>query len=240
VLFAQGYVARNGLGEKADEVAAAALLVKAVAAGSGAAADVLGRDALTAGKADEARDWFRKGVYRGSVDALDDMARMVEAGEGGPQDKAEAYWLYVNAARHGNVHAQAWVAALPATAEPLKRVVVKKGKVVTAMAVAYPDAKGAQKPMAVDVDTISRELQDYYPRAAYANRISGYAAIDCYVNAVNQVDACWLRREDPPGYEFGRVLQDMYEGQVTVAEKDAAGLPTANRVFLMAIKWNLR
>ena len=237
-LFAKGYTTRDGKGGPAD-AAAAALFVRAVNGGSGAAADQLGRDALAAGKPEAARDWFRKGVFRGSVDALDDMARLVEAGQGGPQDKAEAYWLYVNAARHGNAHAQTWVAALPATAEPLKRIVLKKGKIVMPMSVLRTDGKGAQKAVSVDPNGIFRDLQGYYPRSAFEHHISGYSAIDCYVNSANRVDACWLRREDPPGYEFGHVLENIYEGVVTVAEKDAAGLPTANRVFLMAIKWRV-
>ena len=235
-LFGQGYAAHEGIGEKVDLVAATDLLTKAVIAGSGPAADILGRDALAAGKLDDARNWFRKGVYRESVDALDDMARMAESGQGGPQDPAEAYWLYVNAARHGNAGAMAWVSAHP-DLQPLKRITLENGRAVMAITEVYTDRKGVQRTASLDGNAIVVDLIGYWPMKAAHDHVGGVADIDCYVNAAHQIDACWLRYEDPPGYDFGHILEQFYEGQLTVADKDAVGEPTAQRVFVFGIEW---
>lgn len=235
-LFGKGYAAHEGIGEKADLVAATDMFTKAVAAGSGPAADILGRDALAAGKPDEARNWFRKGVYRESVDALGDLARMAEAGQGGGQDLAEAYWLYVNAARHGDAGAAAWVAAHPDLA-PLKRIVLEDGRSVMAITEVYTDRKGVQRTASLDGKAIEVDLIGYWPMRAAHDHAGGVAFIDCYVNAAHQIDVCWLRREDPPGYDFGHILEQFYEGQLTVADTDAVGEPTAQRVFVFGIEW---
>ena len=234
-LFARGYAAHEGVGETVDTAAASALFIKAVAAGSGPAADMLGRDALAAGHVDEARGWFRKGVYRESVDALDDMARMAENGQGGAIDVAEAGWLYRNAARHGSAHAREWMETHADQRVP--HLSLEQGRAVAGITETYTDAKGQSQTRPVDMLAVEQALQGYYPKRAMGAHIGGYAEIDCYVNAVDKIDACWLQREDPPGYEFGRVLEQLYEGNLTLAGKDAAGLPTAQHDFAFAIKW---
>ena len=236
VLFARGYAALEGLSGPVDKAAGMTFLTKAVDGGIGAAADILGRDAQAAGKAEEARAWFRRGAYRGSVDALDDMAKMAEVGEGGPQDIAEAYWLYVNAARHANAHAQSWVAAHPDMA-PLRRIVLENGKTFTAITETYTDRKGKPQTAALDTNAILNDLVGYWPPRAARDHVGGVAIIDCYVNAEHRVDVCWLRMENPPGYEFGRIVEGFYEGQLTVADTDAVGEPTAQRVFVSGIEW---
>lgn len=235
-LFARGYAAHEGVGGKVDMATAADLLTKAVAAGSGPAADILGRDALAAGKPDEARNWFRKGAYRESVDALDDMARMAESGQGGPQDTVEAQWLYVKAAWRGNAHAGDWVAQ-HRNLSPVPSLTLEKGKADTAITETFTDAKGKSTGSPVDISAVKVDFMNYYPKRARAAHIGGYAGIDCYVNAGHKVDACWLRREDPPGYEFGRTIEQLYEGDLTVADKDAAGAPTAQHTFAVGMKW---
>ncbi len=236
-LFARGYAAHEGVGETVDTAAATALLTKAVAAGSGPAADLLGRDALAAGKAEEARNWFRKGVYRESVDALDDMARLAESGQGGPLDATEAQWLYVKAARCGNAHARDWVRVHWAL-KPVSSLILEKGKTDTAITATFTDAQGKSVQRPVSVAAVRVDFLGYYPHRAVAAHVAGYAAIDCYVDAAHKVDACWLRREDPPGYDFGRTIEQLYEGDLTVADTDAAGTPTAQHAFAMAIKWD--
>ena len=237
-LFAHGYAAHEGIGMTADPAAARALFVKSVTNGGGPAADWLGRDALAAGKPEEARDWFRKGAFRGSADALDDMARMVESGQGGPQDAAEAYWLYTNAARAGNAHAAEWSAAHP-DARPLDRLILEQGKTATVVTETFTDAKGQPQTRSVSVDAIRQGLQGYYPKPAALAHVSGHSALDCYVDAGHAIDACWLRREDPPGYEFGWALESLYEGHLTLAPTDVVGQSTAQRVFRVAIRWDI-
>ena len=235
-LFARGYAAHEGVGEKVDLAAATALFTRAVDAGNGPAADMLGRDALAAGRLDEARNWFRKGVYRESVDALDDMAQMAESGQGGPQDTAEARWLYIAAAQAGNAHARTWVARHPDVAPP-PRLVLEKDKAIAGITETFTDAKGKPFTRPVDIEAVTMDFMGYYPPRAHAAHTGGYAAIECYVDAADKVDACWLRHEDPPGYGFARTIEQLYEGDITVAGTDAAGQPTAQHAFLMGIKW---
>jgi hypothetical protein len=167
------------------------------------------------------------------------MARMAEQGQGGPEDKAEAYWLYANAARHGNAHAADWMTAHP-DARPLPRLVIEEGRKAMAITETFADDKGRPQTRSVDVEAIRQGLQGYYPPRAAAARASGYSAIDCYVDAAHDIDACWLRREDPPGYDFGRAIEALYEGHLAVAPVDVAGQPTANAVFIFALKWEVR
>lgn len=239
-LWAGGYDYQNGISGPKDDAHATSLYLDAVMAGSGPAADALGREALDLGKSDIARQWFRHGVYQGSADAMDDLAQMVEAGQGGPQDKAEAGWLYVNAARLGNAHARGWLASLPATIEPLPLLVLQRKGKATAITETYKDKAGTTHTLSLDTLQLGRSLEGYYPPvAALLDHVDGSATLGCYVGADHRVDACLIRREFPPGYNFGRVLEKIYDGQLTLPDQDIAGQSTAHSVFALTLVWQL-
>ena len=239
-LWAIGYDYQYGLSGPKDEDTAMNLYAQAVQAGSGEAADALGQKALDTGKLEIARRWFRQGVYRGSTDAMDDLARLADAGQGGPQDKAEAYWLYVNAARRGNANARGWLAALPAPIEPLPRMALVKGGKATEITQTYKDKSGADKTLALNSVGLAQRLQDYYPSRAYEDHVEGWATTHCYIGADHKVDVCLIERESPMGYDFGRVLEGLYDGQLTVPDQDVAGQSTAHTVFVLTLYWLLQ
>lgn len=238
-LWAIGHDYQYGISGPKDEAAAMDYYVQAMQAGSGEAAEALGRKALDLGKIDAARMWFRQGVYRGSADAMDDLARMAETGQGGPKDADEAYWLYVNAARRGNAHAREWIKALPAPHEPLIRMAVIKGGKATAVTDTYKDKSGATKTDTLDAPALGQRLQGYFPTRAYDDRVEGSATVHCYIGADHHIDVCLISNEFPLGYDFGRVLGSLYDGQLTVPDQDVAGQPTAHTVFALTLQWLL-
>ena len=239
-LWAGGYDYQNGISGPKDDTRATNLYLEAVKAGSGEAADALGREALDLGKPDIARQWFRHGVFEGSADAMDDLAKMVEAGQGGPQDKTEAGWLYVNAARLGNGPAHEWLTALASPIEPLPLLVLERHGRVTAITETYKDKAGTLHTLSLDKLQLGRSLENYYPpAAAMQDHVDGSATMGCYVGADHRVDVCLIRHEFPPGYGFGRVLEQIYDGQLTLSDRDVAGQPTDHSVFALTLAWEL-
>ena len=235
-LFGAGYDYENGVSGPKDQGHAIAAYMLAAKAGSGDAMDAIGRLALGQGHPDVARSWFRRGVFFGSADAMDHLAVMTEAGQGGSVDKALAYWLYVNAARRGNVHAGAWVAAQNPTPEPLPVADLREGAKEMAITRSY-GTPGHMHSEPLNPAALGSMLQGHYPSEALDSHVDGRATIHCYVNAAHEVDACIIEREFPIGYDFGQILGELYEGQLTVADTDAAGRPTANTVFALTLAW---
>ena len=234
-LFSGGVDYERGITGPKDMDMAIAAYSAAAKAGSGEAADALGRIVLAQGKLEEARNWFRQGVYLGSADAMDHMAAMAEAGQGGAADKAEAYWLYVNAARRGNAHAKAWVAALPPSTAPLSRATLFKAGKQMGLSRAY-----GQHTESLDVTALARSFKGIRPTEAMVQRVDVTATIHCYVNADHKVDVCMVEREFPLGYGLGQMLVQVYNGHITAADLDAAGRPTANTVLAVTLDWGAR
>ncbi len=237
-LFSAGVDFERGLTGPKDMAMAVTTYIDAAEAGSAEAMDAIGRLALAEGKLDVARGWFRQGVYYGSADAMDHLAAMAEAGQGGAVDKAEAYWLYTNAARRGSVHAQAWIDALPASTAPLPRIALKAKTGEMTLTRTYTLA-GHAKTESLNPTALAADLGNYYPSAAINDRVEGSATVHCYVNGDHKIDACLIARELPAGYDFGKLLQQLYDGQITVSDTDAVGRPTAHSVFLLTLAWNL-
>ncbi len=238
VQFSAGYDYENGVSGPRDQGLAIAGYIEAARAGNADGMDAVGRIALAQGKPDVARGWFRQGVFSGSADAMDHLAVMAEAGRGGSMDKAEAYWLYVNAARRGNDHAKAWVAALPASATPLPRSSLRAGQKEMTVTRTY-GAPDQVRTESLNATALGKLLQNYYPTVAGASRMSGMATIHCYINASHQIDVCIIEREFPAGYDFGAALHALYDGQLSVSETDAVGRPTANSVFALSLSWQI-
>ncbi len=236
-LFSGGVDYERGITGPKDMDMAVAAYSAAAKAGSGEAADALGRMTLAQGKPEEARNWFRQGVYLGSADAMDHMAAMAEAGQGGAADKAESYWLYVNAARRNNTHAKAWVAALPPSAAPLPRATLFRNGKQMGLSRTYGQPQHTES---MDVTALARSFKGIRPTEAMVQRIDVTATVHCYVNADHKVDVCLVEQEFPLGYGLGQMLVQIYNGHITAADVDAAGRPTANTVFAVTLDWGAR
>lgn len=234
--FSIAYDYDHGVSGPADKDMAMSIYAEAGKTGSGDAMAAIGQAALTAGKPDAARAWFRRGVVLGSGDAMDGLAALFESGTGGSADASEAYWLYANAARRGNAHAMAWLAARP-SAQPVQRIVILGGQDSRITQTVADKAGTHVEPL--DVVKLGRQLADYYPTAAVMNQIEGSATVHCYVNTGHEVDVCLLEDEAPQGYGFGNILLAIFNGKLDVAETDDHGLPTANGVFVFNFAWKL-
>jgi len=237
-LFSAGLDYEQGITGPKDPAMAVGAYVAAARVGSGEAADALGHIALAQGKPDVARGWYRQGVYLGSADAMDHLAGMMEAGQGAAADKAEAYWLYVNAARRGNVHAQAWVDALPPSTKPLARTALRGKNKEISITRTYGQP-GHTKTESLNPSGLAAALTGAFPAMAGDREVNGQATIHCYIDADHQIDACLIEDEFPLGYGFGRVLGQVYDGHYTVSEQDAEGRPTANTVFVLRLRWQI-
>lgn len=236
-LFAGGYDFEHGITGPKDEQMAVTLYVEAAKLGSAEAMDAMGVRALSLSKLEDARKWFRKGAASGSTFAMDHLAVMTEAGQGGPADIKEAGWLYVNAARRGNTHAMAWMTAqsAPPTPLPRSRLMDKDQSLITHT---YVDKAGSHTE-AFNGKTLSQALSGAFPSEAEGDGRLGTGLIHCYVNASHAFDVCIIQQESPPGYGYGRILSTLFGGKLTVTEKDTDGQPTAGTVFTGRFNWLL-
>ena len=240
-LFAGGFDYDNGVSGPRDDGKALTLYSKAGHVGSGEAMDAIGRKALALNRPDLARKWFRQGVFLGAADAMDHLAVMAEGGQGGPVDKAEAYWLYVNAARRGNVHAKAWVDALPAKTEPLDRssIISRADGVEEGAITVTTQEKDGPHSQAYTLSRMISLFTGFYPAAARDDAVGGDVLVHCYVNADHVVDVCIVEYEYPIGYSFGGFAQTFFDEHLSVAAVDTGGKPTANTVFILGFNWKL-
>lgn len=230
-LFGGGYDFEHGISGPVDMDMAATIYYEAGKLGSGESMDALGRHALRLNLPEAARKWFRHAVFLGSVDAMDHLAVMAETGQGGPADPHEAYWLYVNAARRGNAHAAAWVAAAPPSQKPLERVSpLANGRSLISEVIT--DKKGT-RTVPFNLWFSSETLANYYP----APGVNGTATIHCYINAAHEVDVCLRQREYPLGFGFGWLISALFDGKLVAADQDGDRRPTANTVFCVTLQW---
>ncbi|MBW8880963.1 MAG: sel1 repeat family protein [Asticcacaulis sp.] len=235
--FAGAYDFDHALTGPADSDVALTNYIEAAKGGVPEAFDAIG--SLMLKRPDKiaiARQWFRKAAMLGSADGMDHLAGMMTAGQGGPADDKEAAWLYVNAARRGNVHAQQWLAAQPQPPAPLPRVVLLMGKNTMITETVNDDKGGYTHPFDPTKVTANGDL---FPMLALNNAISGSATIQCYIAADHHFDLCMIQHEYPIGYNFGPVLLAIYNRSLTAATEDNAGRSTANSVFLATFNWKL-
>ncbi|MGN6423856.1 MAG: tetratricopeptide repeat protein [Asticcacaulis sp.] len=237
-IFASAYDYEHGItGPKSVDVAPG-MYLDAVKVGSGEAADALGRIVRGMSKADAARAWFRQGVYLNSPDAIEHYAEMLEMGEGGAADPAEAAWLYAAAAKRGNAAAQTWLGGHPQVSAP-DRVTMVEGRKEMSVTRHYGVADKAHSE-SMTPSALAQQLTGSYPRRALRDRVEGEATIQCYINARHEVDACVIANEYPPGYDFGLVLGQIFAARLTVGDEDAKGAPTANKTMALRLKWRFR
>ncbi len=236
-LFSAAYDFDNGISGPKDENVAAGLYLKAAKQGSGEAMDAVGRKVLAAGSVKRARDWFVQGTYAGAADAMDDLARLYEKGGDVEADMDEARWLYINAARRGNVHAQTWLKAAPPAA-PLPRINLFDANThnFTGFKVSTDKAgKETRKPY--DMASV---LRTAYPARAMNFQKAGRAVVQCYVNSRHRMDVCVISKENPLDYTFGWALSAVYEDNILVPDTDSKGWPTAHSVFMLGMNWQLK
>lgn len=234
-IFSAGFDYETGASGPKDMDRARAAYIEAGKHGSGDAMDALGRLSLADGKPEAARHLFREGTYLGSADAMDHLASMVEKGEGGPMDAAEAYWLYVQAGLHGNAHAAAWVAALPVDTQPLNRAIMIKNKAYTRITRTWID-NGPRNTQTFTLVSFLQTLAQL-PWLANSDNITGTVTMYCYVGADSVVDACVVSSETPPGYHFAAMVEWLFDSHLVLDAQDVAGQPTAHSVFAFTVNY---
>lgn len=225
-LFSAGYDYEHGVSGPVDKNTAMSFYAQAGDKGSGDAMAAIGREALASGKPELARAWFHRGVERGSAGAMDGLAALYETGIGGDTDAAEAYWLYANAARRGNIHAASWMAGLPSTTQPLNVVLVMGRNILVTRTIVD---KSGTRTEPLDPSIIGNSSDE---------PVNGEAQIHCFINRDHEVDVCIVEREYPLGYDFGMHLEAFFNGKLSVAETDSDGQPTADTVFKLNYRWS--
>jgi len=233
-LFWAAYDFENGVSGPKDEAQAMDLYAVSASSGSGDAAATLGRKALSEGKPDSARAWFRRGAYLGSADAMDLLAQLLESGQGGPADAIEASWLYCNAATLGNADAAAKTKARPDVPQMAYRTKDRSLELVRT----YTTEKGPRIEK-LTVQSLTELLAKVYPGARDEHMSEASVHVECYVGADRKIDACVLQHEFPVGFGFGDQIKRAFDGRLQFPDKDLKGEPTAGHVFSMTFRWQI-
>ncbi|CAL4869312.1 hypothetical protein MMA231_03604 (plasmid) [Asticcacaulis sp. MM231] len=238
-LFAVAYDYQNGLSGPKDEDMAMTVYVQAFQAGSGDAANALGMKALSLGKLEAARKWFKLGAYLGSASAIDHLAVMVEAGQGGAKDDQEAQWLYISAAERGSAHAIERMKAWPEAKDPPSICAFSKTAHPTEITHTWSDTKGTHSE-AINLRMFHKLLSENFPADARGGLVEGTTRVNCYIGSDHVLDVCVVRHEFPIGYGIGASVQAFFSGQVTIAKVDAAGVDTANKILDLSVNFKIR
>ena len=235
-LYWAGYDYQFGISGPKDEGEAMSLFVQASTAGSGDAAVSLGLKAIELNKLDAARQWFRRGVYFGSADAMEHLAAMTEAGQGGAVDVAEAAWLYQQAAARGNADAAERLKTLYAGPDLPTINPFGANKTAPIMTHTYTGKNGPVQEQ-LNFSTLMGFLTNSFPPAALGSQVEGRATIECYVAGDHSIDACIISHESPIGYGYGPTLETLFNGHMSLVDKDSDGKPPANCLFKMTVNW---
>ena len=234
MIFAGAYDFDKGLTGPADQKQALIYYLTAADGGSADAMDQLGLIMeAQADKAKDAREWYRRATREGSVDAMFNLARMVEKGSGGPADHDEAQWLYANAAQKGHAGAVAWLKNLPTAPVPLRRLSVTnpKDQMIT------ETVNGKAKPFKLLDGAAGR--QTLFPRDTVYGKIDGSVVIECYVRDDHRIDVCITEAEFPVGFNYAAVMQTVFAGDMVIAPQTPRGEATAHSVFDYSLTWRI-
>jgi TPR repeat protein len=224
--FWGGYDYQFGVTGPADMEAAKASYQEAFLGGSGEAADAIGQMAFEGGHLEAARSWYRKGASLGSADAMAHLAGMVALGQGGVKDGVEANWLYGISAQRGNISAAAWREAHPGPDVPT----ISLGSGDSQITLTHTYGQGAdQKTEPLTIGRISTLMHTrlYGMIANGADHYYYYAFFDCYAGVSREIDLCIATRDYPLNLGTGRILHAIWDGRITLPERDAAGNATA-------------
>ncbi|MDC7683192.1 tetratricopeptide repeat protein [Asticcacaulis sp. BYS171W] len=226
LIFSVGYDYEYGLSGPKDETAALNEYAAAAQAGSGEAMNRIGLKILAqTDKASQARQWFRNAVRAGSVDAMVNLAKMTEAGQGGFKDPKEAVWLYTNAARLGHKGATDWLTQTQPV-DPLHRnqLLAADGWLITQT---FTDKNGKREQK-----FNFNIYESHFVKMAEKNDSEKTATLHCYITAEHVVDVCLTITERPIGHGLAPLLQQILTRPTTVASQDANDDPTAHSVFI--------
>lgn len=230
-MFANAYDYELGLSGPKDEAAALGFHFEAAKVGNGESMNRLGvmlRD--VPGKAEVVRAWFRQGAMQGSASAMYHLAQMAEAGQGGPEDKAMAGWLYTNAARRGHVAAKTWLDAQP-TPPILPRSQLTDAKRTLLTETITKGETRKTRPFSFS------KASNMYPTAAVMTDTEGSATIHCYISATHRIDICLPVSEFPVGFNFSGIQQAVLRGELSAAAVDVCDRPTAQTVYPVTFRW---
>jgi len=236
-LFWVAYDYQYGVSGPADMSTALLAYKRAAGAGSGDAAATLG-DLSHAGHDDTtARQWYRQGVYLGSLHALEQLAVMTEAGSGGPADPIEAKWLYQKAAERGSVLASdalEHISTIDAPPLNLWDNIRKTSIIVTHV---YTDQTGTHTEV-LDKTKIINTLVSYFPSGLTDFDAHAKAFINCFVAKDHILDVCIVVQETPPDSHLGLLVETLFNGQSTVSSLDSAGKPTEDTLLKFGVDWS--
>jgi hypothetical protein len=235
-LFSSAYDYEMGLSAPKNEATALSLYVQAFQKGSIEATYALGRIMLASGKLESAIAFLRGAVFNGSVDAMDQLARLLETGQGIEADADEAWWLYVNAARRGNAHAQQRLSELPQRQPLLQGSLKEDTEGLITQTLTDKDGSHTSK---FSVTTAANDVLNYIPNETVSGYVDGVVEVHCHVDKHNVIDVCMMLREIPAGYGYGPIMMAKFRGKLSIAEKDHKGRPTAGMVYAQNIHWVL-
>ncbi len=81
------------------------------------------------------------------------------------------------------------------------------------------------------------EVADYYPMAAFPERLPGDTAIDCVAGKDLQLTKCKVTFESPTGYDFGSATIKYFKKNARSTATDDAGLSCVGRHVTAKFHW---
>ncbi|MBW8733618.1 MAG: sel1 repeat family protein [Asticcacaulis sp.] len=225
--FVQAYKDEHGIG-RAPDPAKAYKTYEYLADKFAPAATVVGDEAYGLGDLARARSLYAANAVF-SLGSLVRLARMVEAGEGGPQDRQEAAWLYAVAAQEGSPAAAAWLKQQPDAVTALVHV----NPVLDHHDLAIKRSFTWKGSAATDV-YVAGTLPLYLPPKGRDEFDDIHMEITCYVNAAHRIDLCLTTGAIDMNI-YSSALRDAYSGDIVVPDVDADGKATANTLYMRRI-----
>ena len=99
---------------------------------------------------------------------------------------------------------------------------------------------GSEKTKTYTLVSLLNTLRDRLPTLAIEGRQGGTATLHCYVGGDDVIDACVLMAEDPPGYDFGALVEWLFDGHLVVDAVDVGGQPSAHTVLAFTINYEIQ
>ena len=181
---------------------------------------------------------FREALMQGRSAYF--LAQQYEKGLGLVAEPLEAERLYYYSAQDGDVGSTAWIAAHPyVTAEHLTANSLSP--------LMIPPGVFTVTSKNVDGTTLTTEAMsnfwalfaDKYPARAQDNEVEGTVELDCHWNATGWLDNCFVTKDAPAGYGFGRATLKAIRRPLHVDQQEKWNATFAGKSWHIVMKWVL-
>ncbi len=102
---------------------------------------------------------------------------------------------------------------------------------------ASADAPSAACSVEITHTPVGAEVADYYPIAAFPQRLAGDAAIDCIADIHLKLTHCQVIAETPKGYGFGNATIKYFKKNAVAQPVDKNGISCIGRHVRANFHW---